>query len=292
MASTSARSAPNAHVAPANLTSEIPCDASDPRLAAVQFRPESSFAGGSPRYVLGTAPSSSGYAPAIRPSVVQALAGSNDREASPPQATSVAERATARRPTRRDRGMPKGYPQARGKLRISHRQASPRSPGASWHLVRASRIRCVRAPNHRLPRIGTEVPLPVPGPGHSVRATPPRDRTGRYLGRRSRTWKRSPASRRFETGDPVPSHEPSNWSSANRPGDRRGGSAHLHSSASWSPSDIGGRSRVLQALREGFLLLTGCARRTPPRRSRSRWTTRAAFTRSGSWFTVPATQSM
>src|SRR4051794_15936209 len=96
---------------------------------------------------------------------------------------------------------------------------------------------------------GTEVPLLLSGGRHSVRATPPRDRTGRYLGRRSRTWKRSPASRRFETGDPVPRHEPSNWSSANRPGDRRGGSAHPHSSASWSPSDIGGRSRVSGAAR-------------------------------------------
>src|SRR4029079_10238178 len=48
------------------------------------------------------------------------------------------------------------------------------------------------------------------------------------------------------SGREIPdlAHEPSNWSSANRPDDRRGGSSHRNSSASRSPSGIGGRSRV------------------------------------------------
>ena len=96
---------------------------------------------------------------------------------------------------------------------------------------------------------------------------------------------------------PGPVHEPNNWTSANRPGDRRGGSSHPNSSASCSPSVIGGRSRFSvpvgpdQALRVVVRCsVLGWTRRATLRRSRSAWMTRAALTRSGSWLTVPATQ--
>src|SRR4029079_9516360 len=50
---------------------------------------------------------------------------------------------------------------------------------------------CAHAPDLRRTKIGTRVPLP----SRTVRAyllpTPPRDRTGKYLGRRSRNWKRT-----------------------------------------------------------------------------------------------------
>ncbi len=84
---------------------------------------------------------------------------------------------------------------------------------------------------------------------------------------------------------PGPAHEPSNWSSANRPGDRRGGSNHRLSSASWSPSGIGGRSRIFRAIAQAELVrrsVVGWERRRTRRRSRSAWMTRAALTRSGS----------
>ncbi len=87
-------------------------------------------------------------------------------------------------------------------------------------------VRCVCAPDLRRPKIGTRVPLP----SRTVRAyllpTPPRDRTGKYLGRRSRNWKRTLDRGRFGREIPDPDHEPSNWTSANGPGDRRGGSSH------------------------------------------------------------------
>src|SRR5215208_6539570 len=69
-----------------------------------------------------------------------------------------------------------------------------------------------------------------------------------------------------ETPDPV--HEPSNWSSANRPDDRRGGRTYRTSSASWSPSGIGGRSRIswkrpaISGAARGGLAVTGRMRTT------------------------------
>src|SRR6478752_467479 len=67
---------PSGHVAPANRTPSTPDSARIPRAGAVQFRPESTVAGAVPRYVFGSSASRSGYAPAKRPSVVHALAGS------------------------------------------------------------------------------------------------------------------------------------------------------------------------------------------------------------------------
>ncbi len=76
---------------------------------------------------------------------------------------------------------------------------------------------------------------------------------------------------------PDPDHEPSNWSSANRPGDRRGGSSHRIHPRHGRPPVSGGdlafpASQAVLPRRSGV----ACARRIIPRRSRSAWTTRAA----------------
>ncbi len=94
---------------------------------------------------------------------------------------------------------------------------------------------------------------------------------------------------------PDPVYDPSNWSSANRPGDRRGGSSHRIHQRHGRPPVSGGDLRVSgRSPQAVWPRRSGVAwrRRITPRRSRSFWTTRAALTRSGSWLTVPATQSM
>src|SRR6188768_2542585 len=107
---------PRGHVAPANRTPSTPDSARIPSAGAVQFRPESTVAGAVPRYVFGSSASRSGYAPAKRPSVVHALAGSKlaTGVAAPQAATSsiapmaattaIGRRAAVRGDRRRDMG--------------------------------------------------------------------------------------------------------------------------------------------------------------------------------------------
>ena len=52
---------------------------------------------------------------------------------------------------------------------------------------------CPDAPDLRRCPVGTRVPLPTSPAEAYIPGTPPRDRTGRYLGRRSRNWTRSSA---------------------------------------------------------------------------------------------------
>ena len=120
--------------------------------------------------------------------------------------------------------------------------------------------------------------------------TPTRDRTGRYLGRRSRNWKRTFDPRRFGRGIPDPAHEPSNWSSANRPGGPSGrqrsslGSIHQRQGR---PPVSGGDRRVSgdrPRRRSGGVgrrsrrpASGGRAATDPAARSRSAWMTRAAL---------------
>src|SRR6478609_8366734 len=97
---------PSGHVAPANRTPSTPDSARIPSAGAVQFRPESTVAGAVPRYVFGSSASRSGYAPAKRPSVVHALAGSKlatgveaPHAATPTRTTRAARTAINRRAT-------------------------------------------------------------------------------------------------------------------------------------------------------------------------------------------------
>ena len=80
---------------------------------------------------------------------------------------------------------------------------------------------------------------------------------------------------------PAPVHEPSNWSSANRPGDRRGGSAYrIHSRLGRLPvsgGDLAFRGSDQAVRIVAFRSAGACDRRRIPRRSRSAWTTRAAL---------------
>ena len=103
----------------------------------------------------------------------------------------------------------------------------PGGAGARAHVVPASRFGAPMRPDHRPAWTGQGCHCAHPGEARTVLLTPTRDRTGRYLGCRSRNqeWTSVPEA---HTGMRTPDldHEPSNWTSASRPGDRRGGSTH------------------------------------------------------------------
>ena len=172
--------------------------------------------------------------------------------------------------------------------------------GALRQLVRASRF---------VARVRPTIERSGPGRGchcdhadgaRTVPLTPTRDQTGGHLGCRSRNQGRTigleaDSSRRISDLD----HEPSNWTFDHQAWVTVGTAAliGIHQRQDRPPVSEGDRAfpadrrRCDQAERPRRSTLTW-ARRATPRTSRSAWITRAASTRSGSWLTVLATQSM
>src|SRR4051812_18783044 len=207
--------------------------------------------------------------------------------------TSPRRRRRASRRGRRPAGRREGtgaYEKGTRKPEGSRRYTTP-GGGACRHLVRASRIRCVGAPNHRLREPGPRCHCSSPGAAIVFVLRHPAIEPGDTWGVGHGLGNGHPL--RGGSRREIPFLVTSRVTGLRPTGLVTVGAAALirihqrHGRPPISEGDL-----AFQALREAFLSLTGCARRTTPRRSRSRWTTRAAFTRSGSWFTVPATQSM
>ena len=219
--------------------------ASDPRFVGVQFRPESSVSGARSAVASsGRAPRDPGRRPAREPSVVHGAGRVERRRRPPPQAASA---TSERRRAGANAGSRASREHGRQRSRRAPRCAPAAARGASVAPGTGVPVRCAACARPSTPAERDEGAIALAdGRGVPFRlrrpAIEPGDTWGVGHGTGNGHSCRGGSGREI----PDPDHEPSNWTSANRPGGPSGRqrlSLELHPRHR-SPSGIGGRSRV------------------------------------------------
>ena len=177
------------------------------------------------------------------------------------------------------------------------RSPLPVVPGARRHLVHASRFGAPVRPTIEPTEPGQGCHCHRQESRRTVPLTPTRDQAGGHLGCRSRNQRRTidfeaDSSRWISDLD----HEPSNWTSANRPGGPSGRqdlsrrfiqridrpSVSEGDRRVFGSGHMGRRMRGERQAERPRRSALAWTRRATPRMSKSAWMTRAAETRSGS----------